>query len=259
MRNIRLDLAYDGTNYSGYQIQPNGISIEEVLRKALDKKNIDYQSLAASGRTDAGVHANSHTVNFKTNSTIPGDRFKYALNSVLPDDVRVISSTEVEDDFHARYSSVGKHYIYTIDLSKIQLPLNRLYSWNYPFSINKDKLFQASEFLAGEHDFNAFMASGSSIKDTVREIFLIKPVIKDDIIEIHFIGNGFLYNMVRILTGTIIQTAAEQYDIEKLSKVFEEPIRENAGITAPAKGLRLEKVFYSQEELEKTIKDIKLL
>lgn len=252
--NYRLDIAYDGTDYCGYQIQPNGNTIEAELRKALNKKDIRFKKLTASGRTDSGVHANQQTITFFSDTYIPDHQIKYALNTVLPESIRVIESSMVPNTFNARFSTKGKHYIYSIDLSKIASPLNSRYSWNFPYRLDFNKLEEASSFLSGKHDYRAFMASGSDIKDTVREIYKIYPEISNNILNLHFFGNGFLYNMVRILTGTILQYASGQLDRSTLDKVFSEPDRRNAGITAPAKGLRLEEVFYREEDLKNSLK-----
>lgn len=257
LRNIRIDLSYDGANYAGWQIQKNANTVEEEVRKALKANNIDFERLAASGRTDAGVHALNQTVNFLTNSAIPGERFVYVLNSKLPDDIKALSSREVEKSFHARYSAIGKYYCYYVDLNKISNPFGIKYSWKYPYKLDPEKIENASKFLSGKHDYRNFRSSGSSVKTTEREVYLIKPEFKDHYLKLNFIGNGFLYNMVRILTGTIVQYAAGQIDQERLEKVFTEENRKLAGPTAPPQGLFLEKVFYSEKELENAIIQVK--
>lgn len=259
MKNILLDISYDGRNYVGWQIQPNGLSIEETLINSLDKLKIDHKNLVSSGRTDAGVNALHQKVNFFTNSNIPAERIKYALNTVLPKDIRILSSEEVSDDFHARYSAVGKHYTYYVNLNKIANPFEDQYSWNYTYPIDLKLLEEICSILEGEHDFKSFMKKGSSVKTTVRNLYKIKPTIEKNMLKLDFIGNGFLYNMVRILTGTILQYSSEQLKDFNSNEVFNNPNRSLVGITAPANGLFLSEVFYDNKSLEEAIEKLDLL
>lgn len=257
MKNIRLDLAYDGTNFSGWQIQKNSQTIEEELQKALKAININFDKILSSGRTDAGVHANQHTTNFLTTSKIPAEKIALALNTKLPDDVRALKSFEVDHDFHSRYSALGKYYSYYIDLKEISNPIKRKYSWHFPYSLDLKKVNYAADFLSGKHDYINFRSSGSDVKTTIREVFIIKPEFLDNTLKLNFVGNGFLYNMVRILTGTIIQYGNGIISTERLNTVFNKKDRTLSGITAPAKGLFLEKALYSPKEKDQLLEHLK--
>lgn len=256
MKKILLDVSYDGTNYAGWQIQPNGLSIEEVLRESLNKNNINYSQLASSGRTDAGVHALHQKISFFTDSTIPENKFNLVLNTSLPDDIRILNSRLVNNDFHARYSAIGKHYTYFINQDNIGSPFKNKYSWNYSFPVDFERIKSISKELEGKHDYKAFMKTGSSVKSTVREIYKIKPEINGNDIRIDFIGNGFLYNMVRILTGTILQYGSGHLSNFDSKLIFDHPDRNLAGKTAPAKGLFLNDVFYTQKDLKQRLQEI---
>ncbi len=256
MKNYRLDLSYDGTNYSGWQSQKNADTIQDQLEKSLIINNIPFKNLMASGRTDAGVHANNQVVSLKADTSIPGDRLKYALNQKLPQDIRIIKSSQVNDNFNARYSALGKSYIYYIDLNQNSTAIASRYSWNFPYPIDSNKILEASNFLKGKHDFINFRSTGSSIKSTIREVDVIKPeFLPNNFLKLEYIGNGFLYNMVRILTGTILFYANDKISSDQLYRVFKEKNRNLTGITAPPQGLFLDKVFYNFEEKLEKIKE----
>lgn len=243
-RNIKLILEYDGTNYSGWQKQPDAKSIQETLENAILKITGEKVNLIGSGRTDSRVHALGQVANFKTNSKIPGNRFVKALNSMLPSDIAVRESMEVDDDFHARFNAIGKEYKYLIYNNKVRSPLKRNYSYFVDYDLDIEKMREALDLFLGTHDFRGFMSSGSSIKTTVRTISNIEFIKKEDIIELSIMGNGFLYNMVRIIVGTLVDIGIGKIDITDISDIIESCDRNKAGHTAPPEGLYLSKVFY---------------
>jgi len=246
MRNIRIIIEYDGTNYKGWQMQKNGPSIQEEIQKALKKITGEDINIIGAGRTDAGVHARGQTANFHTISRIPADRFAWALNSVLNEDIVIKKSEEVSLDFHSRFDAKSKLYSYTIHrgLFPPAIMRNYVYHVNYGKHIDMDKLRKAAACFVGTHDFKGFMASGSKVKNTVRTIYDIKIEEEGELIKLFFHGNGFLYNMVRIITGTILYASIGKIDINQIPDIFETGDRVMAGITVPPHGLCLEKVYY---------------
>lgn len=244
MTNIKLVIQYDGTNYCGWQRQQNGISIQEKIENAIFLVTGEIVNLTGSGRTDRGVHATGQVGNFKTNSAIPPDRFKYALNSKLPEDISVIQSELVPDDFHSRYDAKGKIYRYTIYNGEIRNPIYNRYVYHVPVKLDFASMDKAKEYFLGSHDFKAFMASKSSVKSTVRTIKNISLDKKKDLIFLTVEGNGFLYNMVRIIAGTLVEVGLGKLQWQSIPHIIESKDRKRAGHTAPAQGLCLEKVYY---------------
>ena len=246
MRNIKLIIEYDGTNYSGWQAQKNASSIQQTIQDAIEKITGCRPELHGSGRTDAGVHARGQVANFLIDSKIKAERFAFALNAVLPEDIVIKSSCEMDMDFHARFSAVGKQYSYHIINSRQRTALHRHYAHyvNYCEKLDLSEMRMACGHLIGTHDFEAFMAQGSSIKDTVRTIYDIKLVQDEDLIKLIYHGNGFLYNMVRILSGTILYCGIGKINTKDIPAIIASKDRTSAGITLPPHGLYLEKVFY---------------
>lgn len=244
MRNLKFTMAYDGTNYHGFQIQKEEITIEKVLKDGVFKLTGEDVDIIGCGRTDAGVHAICYTFNFKTNSTIPCDKFPIALNTVTPDDISILTCTEVDLNFHSRFSALNKTYKYIISTAKIKNPFYNRFAYHYKIPLNVEKMFEAKKYIEGTHDFKCFMAQGSPIIDTVRTIYNIEITVKGEFIEIEVCGNGFLYNMVRIIVGTLLNVGngkLEPYDIQN---IILNKNRELAGMTVPAHGLFLKEVVY---------------
>jgi tRNA pseudouridine38-40 synthase len=246
MRNIKLIIEYDGTNYRGWQVQPNVITIQGEIEKVIKKICGENIELNGSGRTDAGVHARGQVANFLTNSRIPPEKFAFALNAMLPRDIVIRTSEEVDRDFHARYSAKGKEYSYTIINSMFPSAIMRNFAYNIDYCerLDIDKFKKAAEYFIGTHDFAGFMSMGSSIKSTVRTIYSIDTVVDKETIRIFYKGNGFLYNMVRIITGTLIFAGVGKIAVDDISDIIKSKDRTRAGITAPPYGLYLDKVIY---------------
>lgn len=246
MRNIKLLIEYDGTNYSGWQAQENGPSIQVEIEKALAELAGERIRIHGSGRTDAGAHARGQVASFRTSSTIPPEKFVYALNGLLPRDIVIKESSEAAPDFHARYSAVGKMYSYLVFNSKFPSALYRNYAYHITNCerLDIDRIKKAAEAFTGTHDFSGFMATGSVVTDTIRTIHELSIEKENDMIHFKYKGNGFLYNMVRIITGTILYVGIGKIELEDINEIILSKDRSRAGITAPACGLYLEKVYY---------------
>jgi tRNA pseudouridine38-40 synthase len=245
MKNIKLLIEYDGTNYNGWQRQANALSIQQVLEEALFKLTGEDTTLIGSGRTDSGVHAKGQVANFFTKSSIPPDRFSYAINALLPPDIRILHSREVPMDFHARYSAVAKRYKYSIFMRPHAPAIGRNYYYHIVDILDADAMNEAARYIIGTHDFKAFQSAGSGVKDTVRTVYEACWKLEPPCCLYFYIkGNGFLYNMVRILVGTFIEIGRHKMEPADMKSILESGERENAGPTAPPHGLCLERVYY---------------
>ena len=243
---IKLIVAYDGTGYHGWQIQNNALSIEEVLTGALRELLGEEIELAGASRTDAGVHALGNVAVFDTNTRIPPEKIAVAVNQRLPEDIRVMCSEEVSPEFHPRYEVSRKTYEYSITNVRIQLPTKRLYSYFVYIPLNVERMRKTAEYFLGEHDFAGFCSSGSQVKTTVRSIYELQVLQQGEDIRIRVTGNGFLYNMVRIIAGTLIEVGMGRREPETVRRAIEEADRKLAGPTAPPQGLTLVNIDYEE-------------
>lgn len=234
---VKLIVAYDGTNYCGWQVQPNGITIEEVLNKNLSELLGENITVTGASRTDAGVHSLGNVAVFDTGTRMPAEKISYALNQRLPEDIVVQNSCEVDAGFHPRFSKSIKTYEYRILNRRFRLPLERNTSYFYHHELDVEKMRQAAVYLTGEHDFTSFSSVHAQTNTFVRTIYTMDVTKKEDMISIRISGNGFLYNMVRIIAGTLIQVGAGMLPPEKIKEILEAKDRELAGPTAPAHGL----------------------
>lgn len=244
MRRIKLTIAYDGTNYCGWQVQPNGITIEEVINKALKKLTGENIQVIGASRTDSGVHAMGNVAVFDTETTIPAEKIAMALNQRLPEDIVIVQSEEVPLDFHPRYCDCSKTYEYHIINTRIPMPTKRLTNYFVSYTLDIDKMRQAASYLIGEHDFVSFCNIRTDVENTVRTIRELDIITDGDEITIRITGNGFLYNMVRIIVGTLVRVGRGFYEPEKVKEILEARDRKAAGVTAPAHGLILTKIEY---------------
>ncbi|WAW15882.1 tRNA pseudouridine(38-40) synthase TruA [Peptostreptococcus equinus] len=242
-----LVISYNGKNYAGWQKQNNQKTIQGELEYAINnifsKNSIESIDIIGSGRTDAGVHAYGQVANFKVNTTIPIDRIPEILNSKLPKDISVVGVKEVSEEFHSRYSAHKKTYKYYIYPSRTRSPFYMERSYQVKYELDFEKMEKEIKFLEGEHDFCGFMSSGSSVKTTVRTIYSADIYKEGDLFVIEVEGNGFLYNMIRIIAGTLVDIGRGKIT-ESLDKIIESKDRNRAGHTAPAQGLFLYKVDY---------------
>ncbi|MDI3546799.1 MAG: tRNA pseudouridine38-40 synthase [Halanaerobiales bacterium] len=245
MRNIKITLEYDGTNYSGWQIQKNTEqTIQQILQDALSEINKSPVKVTGASRTDAGVHALGQVANFKLDVPIPLARIPMALNSLLPEDIVCKEAREVDLDFHARYDARGKKYRYRILNQAKPSVFIRNYVYHYSYPLDLNLMREAASYLIGTHDFNSFQASGSSIRNTVRTIEKLEVIDRAPEVWIEVKGDGFLYNMVRIIAGTLIEVASGKILPDRVKDILAARDRTRAGFTAPARGLILLKVYY---------------
>ena len=247
-RRIRLIVEYDGTGYSGWQRQSNAISVQQVLEEDL-RQLTGEQTLTVTGasRTDAGVHALGQNVHFDTESRIPADKFCFALNTMLPDDIRVTASSCVGNGFHARFSAIGKEYRYLFYAHPHASALYRNLSAHVIYPLDVEAMRKEAETLIGRHDFAAFAASGSEAKDTVREIKWVSLEENSPFIEMRIYGTGFLYNMVRIIAGTLTGVGSGKLECGCFERALATADRLCLGVTAPAQGLTLMRVDYPED------------
>ena len=244
MKRVKLVVAYDGTNYHGWQVQDNGITVEEVLNRTISELVQEDIKVIGASRTDAGVHACGNVAVFDTESRIPGDKFSFALNQRLPDDIRIQESCEVDADFHPRYADTVKTYEYNILNRRFELPSKRLYAAFCYYPMDIERMNQAAAYLVGEHDFKSFCSAGAQVQTTVRTIYAVNVTKEDDMVHIRITGNGFLYNMVRIIAGTLMQVGTGLMEPEQVKEILEARDRSKAGPTAVAKGLTLVEIRY---------------
>ncbi len=247
-KRIRLTVAYDGTNYNGWQIQPGGVTIEGELNKALRSLTGEEIQVTGASRTDAGVHGLCNIAVFDTISRIPGEKFSYALNQRLPEDIRIRLSEEVSCNFHPRKQKSRKTYEYHILNSAFPNPVKRLYTYFIYTPLNIEKMRQGAACLTGEHDFASFCSAGSQAETTVRTIYDLKIEKRKEEIIIRITGNGFLYNMVRIIAGTLIETGRGHRMPEEVKTILEKRSRAAAGPTAPPQGLILTEIKYEEPD-----------
>jgi tRNA pseudouridine38-40 synthase len=245
MVNIRLIIEYDGTNYHGWQSQDNAVSIQQTIENAINELVPNEKcKLIACSRTDFGVHAFGQTANFHTESAIPPERFAPALNRILPEDIAIRSSERVPDDFHSRYDAVGKRYRYLICNSKYRSAMLRHRACHISHPLDIEKMRSAASYFVGRHDFSAFQATGGSIRDTRKIIYSCTVEREDDNITVEVEGDGFLYNMVRIMAGTLIDVGKGKIPADSIPDIILSRNRHRAGKTAPAQGLYLVAIQY---------------
>ena len=247
MRRIKLTVAYDGTSYHGWQFQPGSPTIEGELNKHLTELFKEEITVIGASRTDSGVHALCNVAVFDTNARIPAERVAYALNQRLPEDIRIRKSEEVEADFHPRKQVTRKTYEYKILNEEFANPVERLYAHFTYVPLDEKKMQEAARYLVGEHDFQSFCAAGSTAETTIRNIYDITVERKETMISIKVTGNGFLYNMVRIIAGTLMEVGKGRFTPEQVKEILEAKDRTKAGPTAPAKGLMLYSYQFEQE------------
>ena len=245
MRRIKLIVAYDGTEYSGWQIQPEAPTIEMYLDKAIRELTGENVHVTGASRTDAGVHAYGNVAVFDTESTIPGDRFTFALNRFLPDSIVIQDSWEVSSDFHPRHCNTRKTYEYRILNTAVPLPQKRNFTWHVAGSIDIEKMKEAAAYIVGEHDFKSFCCVRTQAESTVRTIYSLEVLQEGSEIIIRIKGNGFLYNMVRIIAGTLVEVGLGKIKPEEITGIIESKDRQKAGKTLPPYGLYLVEVNYN--------------
>lgn len=248
MKRVKLTVAYDGTNYCGWQVQPNGITVEEVLNQHLSELLREPIRVIGASRTDAGVHALGNVAVFDTTARMPAEKISFALNTRLPQDIRIQESREVAADFHPRFCNTVKTYEYKILNRRFADPTKRLYSLFYYIPLDTERMKKAAAYLVGEHDFKSLCTHKAEVENTVRTIYDVE-ILKDanDMITVRIRGNGFLYNMVRIIVGTLLRVGSGYYEPDYMKELLEAKDRQTAGETAPPQGLTLVKIEYPDE------------
>jgi tRNA pseudouridine38-40 synthase len=245
MRNIRLLIEYDGTNYHGWQVQPNAVTIQEVIEKKIEVMTQQRVRLIASGRTDAGVHALGQVANFKTTSAIPVEGFQRGLNSLLPPDIIVRSAEEVDAQFHAQYGAKRKTYRYVILNCEVPSAISRNYSWHLPVPLDVQAMQEACGVLLGRQDFSSFQGADADTEDPVREVYRAEwSVEKKNFLHFTVEADGFLKHMVRNIVGTLAEVGRGKLSVQDFERILGARDRRRAGITAPAQGLFLVEVKY---------------
>ena len=246
-RRILLTISYDGTNYAGWQLQENAVAVQQRLEEALLKLTGECIRVTGASRTDAGVHALGQRVHFDTVSRIPADKYPFALNTCLPPDIRVLEGKEVSGDFHARFDAKGKRYTYRIHNAPHASAISRNVTAHVPQKLDIDRMRQALPDLLGTHDFAAFQASGGTAKTTIRTLYEASLEQNGDELTLVVRGNAFLYNMVRIIAGTLTDIGMGRKQPDAFRRALETLDRLELGITAPACGLELTRVYYADE------------
>ena len=248
MKRIKLTVAYDGTDYCGWQIQKNGITVEEVLNRALSRLTGEEITVVGASRTDAGVHARGNVAVFDTDTRIPAERIVYAVNALLPEDVVVVRSEEVPAGWHPRKCVSVKTYEYRILNKEFPDPDRRRDTYFVSFSLDIERMRRAAEYLKGEHDFKSFCSAQTAVETTVRTIYDLDIKKEGEIITIRVRGNGFLYNMVRIIAGTLAGVGRGYFEPEDMERMLEAKDRTQAGVTAPPQGLTLVGIEYEKPD-----------
>lgn len=244
MKRFKMIVAYDGTNYHGFAKQNEAVTVQGTLEQAIQKITQEEIVSLGAGRTDAGVHAKGQCVTFDSLTKIPAERLLKAINSQLPSDIVVQSVEEVDENFHPRFGAKRKTYRYQIWCGKLPDPFTYRYALHYPYPVNETLMQEAAYHMVGEHDFACFCASGSQVKDTVRKIYSIDIKREGDMISIDICGNGFLYNMVRIIVGTLLYVNEGKLSTAEISEIIRGKDRKKAGPTVPPQGLTMLSIVY---------------
>lgn len=248
-KRVRLTVAYDGTNYHGWQIQKNGITIESELNRCLTALLQEPIEVIGASRTDSGVHALGNVAVFDTTSRMPAEKISYALNQRLPEDIRIQRSEEVASDWHPRHCESRKTYEYRIYRAEFPMPVKRFYSYFTYHKLDVERMQEAAAYLEGEHDFKSFCQTGAQVESTVRTIYSVKIEEQCSDLVIRVCGNGFLYNMVRIIAGTLLEVGQGKKQPEDMERILAAKDRAAAGPTAPAHGLMLMKYEFVDETI----------
>ncbi|MDR7080621.1 tRNA pseudouridine38-40 synthase [Neobacillus niacini] len=245
MNRYKCIISYDGSGFSGYQVQPHKRTVQSQFEAVLAKMHKGSPiKISASGRTDAGVHAKGQVIHFDSPLLLPQEKWEVALNSMLPDDISVQSVEKTDSAFHARFDASGKEYRYFLYQAPKRDPFQRHYAYHYPYPLSIEAMNEACQYLLGTHDFSSFCSARTDVEDKVRTIETIEISQEEELVSFRFVGNGFLYNMVRILVGTLIEVGSGKRKPEEIEEILAKRDRIYAGKTAPGQGLYLWKVHY---------------
>ena len=244
MQRYLMTIRYDGTNYHGWQVQPNAVTVQQTVQNSLESALGVRPNITGCSRTDSGVHAYEYCFHFDYDGAIPENKLPLALNTKLPYDISAVDCMKVDNDFHARYSVQSKEYVYKIYNSEFRDPFKCKYSYFYKGNLDVEKMNEAAQNFVGKHDFTSFCASGSSVEDNTRTVMSASVTKSNDMIEFRVRADGFLYNMVRIMAGTLLDVGTGRKTSDNITKIITNKNRGSAGITAPPHGLFLNHVFY---------------
>jgi tRNA pseudouridine38-40 synthase len=245
MNRYKCIISYDGSGFSGYQVQPNKRTVQSQFEAVLAKMHKGSPiKISASGRTDAGVHAKGQVIHFDSPLLLIEEKWEVALNSMLPADISVLSVEKADSGFHARFDAIGKEYRYFLYQSAKRDPFQRNFAFYYPYSLDIEAMKVAAKYLLGTHDFTSFCSAKTEVEDKVRTIEIIEIIQEGELISFRFVGNGFLYNMVRILVGTLVEVGSRKRRPEEVKGILAKRDRIYAGKTAPGNGLYLWSVHY---------------
>lgn len=248
MARMKVTVAYDGTDFAGYQIQPSGRTVQGTIQSALQKMHKgEAVQISASGRTDAGVHAVGQVFHFDTEMNIPADAWSKALNAMLPNDIFIKDVEEVSETFHSRFSAQSKEYHYKMLISKKPDVFRRNHMYHYPYRLNIHDIQEACSYFLGTHNFTSFSSARSEVVDKVRTIFALELLTEGETLTFKIKGSGFLYNMVRIITGTLLEVGQGKRKPDEILTIIAGEDRSFAGKTAPAHGLYLHQVNYQEK------------
>lgn len=251
MRNLLFKIAFDGSVFHGWQQQENAVSVQGELKKAWERLTGEIPNIIGCSRTDAGVHANEYFFNVRTESSIPVEKFPIALSSAnLPKEIAIYSCEEVDYEFNARFDCIKKEYEYVFENTQIPSPFLYKRAFNHKYNINVELMNEAAQHFVGTHDFSAFCAADAQVKSKVRTIYNASVIRDGDLVKFRVCGNGFLYNMVRIMAGTLIYVNDGKIKSEDIPEIIKNRDRKKAGITAIPDGLYLNKVYYGGENIE---------
>ncbi|WP_343031507.1 tRNA pseudouridine(38-40) synthase TruA [Metabacillus lacus] len=242
---LKCTISYDGSEFSGFQLQPYGRTVQGEIEKALRKLHKGTEiKIIASGRTDAGVHAAGQVIHFETNLAIPNQKWPAALNSLLPEDIALLNVQPAPEDFHARFQVKKKEYRYHVSLSPVRNVYNRKYAFSYPYQLDIDSMRKAAALMEGTHDFTSFCSIKTAVENRIRTIYSFQLVEEGSMLYFHVTGSGFLYNMVRIMVGTLLEVGRKKIFPEDIPRILEARNRAESGRTVPGHGLYLWKVSY---------------
>ncbi|MBE7052195.1 MAG: tRNA pseudouridine(38-40) synthase TruA [Ruminococcaceae bacterium] len=244
MKNIKLVLQYDGTTYHGFQIQPTVTTIQGVLESTVQSITGEDVRVYGCSRTDAGVHAVKYVAGFRLQTPIPPEKIALVLNNALPDDIRILSSEEADEDFHPRFSCMAKKYRYVINTDPDAGVFSKNYEWQLRHSLNAEAMQKAAQHIIGTHDFRSFMTTGPEMETTVRTVYSLDVETDGPLINIYIKADGYLYNMVRIITGTLVKVGEGKLSPDAIPEIIKKEDRNFAGPTAPPQGLALYEIYY---------------
>jgi len=244
MKNIKLILQYDGTAYHGFQIQPDVITIQGVLEDTIFRLLGEKVHIYGCSRTDAGVHAIRYVAGFMLSTPIPSEKIAFVMNNALPADIRILSSEEMDSDFHPRFSCLGKTYRYVINTDPDADVFSKNYEWQLRHSLDVESMKLAAKHIIGKHDFRSFMTTGPDMENTTRNVHSLDIICEDKLIKIYIKADGYLYNMVRIITGTLVSVGEGRILPDYVKEIISKKDRNFAGPTAPPQGLALYEIYY---------------